>query len=98
MAKGTTLGVPDQVDKVNKKFIDKFFQFTFDLKQRILHLKGLHSRPNDGAGTKDGAGTSETNGNVPGSASGSEEAPKAGTDAETCVGITAPLTLRAFVE
>ena len=52
-----------------------------------------HSRPgpNDGAGTKDGAGTSETNGNVPGSASGSEEGPKAGTDAETSVGITAPL-------
>ena len=57
-------------------------------------IQGLHSwpGPNDGgAGTKDDAGTSETNSNVPGSASGSEEGPKAGTDAETSVGITAPL-------
>ena len=44
-----------------------------------------------GAGTKAGAGTSETNGNVPVSASGSEEGPKTGTDAETSVGITSPL-------
>ena len=47
--------------------------------------------PNEGAGTRDGAGTSETNSNVPGSASGSEEGAKTGTDAETSVGITALL-------
>lgn len=34
-----------------------------------------------------GAGTLEPNGNVPVSASGSEEGPKTGTDAETSVGI-----------
>ena len=51
---------------------------------------------NEGAGTKDGAGTSETNGNVPGSASGSEEGAKTGTDAETSVGITAPLVSFSF--
>ena len=45
----------------------------------------------DGAGPIAGAGTSGTNGNVPGSASGSEEGAKTGTDAETSVGITAPL-------
>ena len=46
-----------------------------------------------GAGTKAGPGTSGTIGNVPVSASGSEEGPKTGTDADPGVGITAPLVL-----
>ena len=60
-----------------------------------ITLEGAGS--NEGAGTRDdagpiaGPGTSGTNGNVPVSASGSEERPKTGTDAETSVGITAPL-------
>ena len=45
----------------------------------------------EGAGTKAGPGTSRTNGNVPGSASGSEEGLKAETDADPGVGITSPL-------
>ena len=63
-----------------------------------LTIKNVHYADQGwGAGTKAGSdpkagpGTSGTNGNVPGSASGSEERPKTGTDAETSVGITAPL-------
>ena len=62
-----------------------------DSHNHVRNMGNDGAGPNEGAGTRDGAGTSETNGNVPGSASGSEEGPKAGTDAETSVGITAPL-------